>query len=140
MKIRYSTAFRQASGDVIGTMVDSGTGAGYVEFRTGTQPATGDDVASGTLLGTLDFAATSFAATNASGQTTANTVSPDVDADNSGEVTWARIYDGDGGTVVDVDVTETGGGGFFIVADATIVAGGQINIVSMSFTVPAGVG
>lgn len=74
--------------------------AGYVKVYTGTRPATVDTaLSSNTLLATLGFSATAFAAASARSKT-ANAISSDTDADASGTATWFRAYKSDGTTAI----------------------------------------
>lgn len=115
---------------------------GYVEFYTGSMPATPDTaVSTQTLLGTCTFGNPAFGAASAGsgGSTaTANAITEDSSADASGTVAWARIYKSDASEIADVDVTATGGGGALTVASTTITAGQPIEITALTWTQPDG--
>lgn len=65
---------------------------GRINLYTGSQPATANTAASGTLLGTLTLAADSAGAGSGPGETTFNTITNDSEADASGVAGWGRIY------------------------------------------------
>lgn len=138
MATRISNASAAAACDAVVDLLDAGTGAGYVEIRTGAQPASVGTAASGTLLGTLPLNATAFgAATTASpAVATANAITDDSDADASGTAGWFRAYDGDDTAIIDGDITGTGGGGDMELDDTSIVAGGTIAIDSWTVSHP----
>lgn len=136
--VRLPTATRNAACDAVVDRVDTG-GAGTIEIRTGTQPASANDAASGTLLGTLTFAGTAFGNAGASnpGEAIAAAITGDASADATGTATWARIKNGSAATVFDCDVTATGGGGAIQLTTTSIVATGPIDITSFTVTMPA---
>lgn len=137
MVMRLSTTLRNALAAAITATIDGGPAAGYVEIRTGSQPATANTAASGTLLGTLTLSDPSFGAPS-TGVITANTVTGDTSADASGTAGWFRAYDSTGAAVEDGSITATGGGGDMTIASTSIVAGGTINITGWTITIPAG--
>ena len=66
------------------------------------------DAASGTLLGTLTFAATAFGASS-TGVATAASITSDSNADNSGTAGHARILNGGGTIHSDADCAQGSG-------------------------------
>lgn len=79
-------------------------GAGYIEIRTGAQPADVSVAATGIVLATLPLSATAFgAATDGTGKATAaaNPITEDSSADTTGTATWFRAYSGAGVAVID---------------------------------------
>ncbi len=134
MVFRLADTERNAACNAIVDAIDVGAGSnGTIEIRTGSQPATPQTAASGTLLGTLNFAATAFG-NAAAGVAVANAIASDTDADASGTAGWARVYDADGNAVCDMDIGQ--GSGTLNFDNTTIVAGGTIAITSFSITVP----
>lgn len=134
--MRLATATQQLACDVVVDDIDAGSGAGTIEIRSGTQPATANDTATGTLLGTLTFNDPAFGAANSSGVATAGSITGDASADATGTATWARIKDSDGNTVFDCDV---GTSGATINLDSvSIVEAGTIDITSFTITHPDG--
>ena len=73
---------------------------GFLRLYDGTPPANADGALSGnTLLAELGLSATAFGAASA-GVATANTITRDSSANNSGTPTFARWYKSDGTTCV----------------------------------------
>lgn len=130
MAYRRATATRQTVGDAEKALFNSGT----FQIRTGAQPTNVNDAASGTLLGTLTFGATAFGATNSSGVATANSITSDTSADNSGTVGHARFLSS--GAAIVADCTCATGSGDISFDNGTIVAGGTIACSSMTLTTP----
>ena len=118
-------------------LVDGGTGVGYVEIRTGTQPATVDDSATGTLLVTIELASPAFS--SAVGGTAAlEGVPRSGTAEGTGTAGWFRVYDGDGSPLFDGAVAG-GGGEAELLLDNTSIANGQtVSITALTYTQPAG--
>lgn len=50
MATRISTSARNAAADAVVDLLDAGSGAGYIEIRTGSQPATPNTAATGTTV------------------------------------------------------------------------------------------
>src|SRR5690606_27410908 len=92
---RRGVAARNAAVNAVVDLVDGGTGAGYVEIRTGTQPATVDDPATGTLLVTIELAPQAFSSA-VGGTATLESVPRGGTAEGTGTAGWFRVYDGDG--------------------------------------------
>ena len=134
MTTKVSVAVANAMVDAVTAKIDGGAGAGTVQIRTGSQPATVAAGATGTLLGTLTLSDPSFGAA-ASGTATANAVTGDSSADATGTAGWFRVFDSSGTAVDQGDVTATGGGGDMQLDSTSIVAGGTINITSWTMSV-----
>lgn len=135
MATRIATSARNAAADAVVDLLDAGSGAGYIEIRTGTQPATPATSASGTLLATLTLSDPAFGAAS-SGTATAATITGDSSADATGTAGWFRAYDSTGAAVIDGSVTATGGGGDMTLSSTSIVAGGTVDITSWTVTMP----
>jgi hypothetical protein len=137
MATRITQAAAKAANDALTALLNAG-GAGYIEIRTGSQPATANTAASGTLLGTLPLSATAFgAATTASPSVaTANAITSDTVADATGTAGWFRAYSGGGTAVIDGSITATGGGGELQLDSTSIVAGGTIACTSWTISHP----
>lgn len=116
--VRLASAAQQAAGDAIVDLIDIG-GAGTIQIRSGTQPATANDAATGSLLATLTWSATAFGDTSTGGVVTAATITEDTYADTTGTASWARVLSGGGATIFDCDVGTT---------DATILLN-SVNLV-----------
>lgn len=132
MASRISQAAAKAACDAVVDLLDGGSGAGYVEIRTGSQPATVNTAASGTLLGTLVLTDPAFgnATTASPAVATANAITSDTTADATGTAGWYRGYDSAGTAVLDGNITATGGGGNMELDSTSIVAGGVIAVTS----------
>lgn len=136
MATRIPTARRNAACDSVVDALDAGAAAATVEIRTGSQPASANDAATGTLLATITLGDPAFGAA-ASGVATANAIATDT-GDAAGTAGWFRAKDSDGNTVLDGSVTATGGGGDMELNTTTISAGVNIDVVSWIVTMPAG--
>lgn len=100
------------------------------QFRTGAPPAAVTDAATGTLLGTLSFAATPGVVSGL--VLTMNPFVRDESADAGGVAGYVRAIGTGSLTVFDADVTATGGGGVVQMATTTITAGLPIEIASFA--------
>jgi hypothetical protein len=139
MTTRISTAARNAAANAIAALLDGGPDAGYIEIRTGSQPATVGTAATGTLLATIPLNDPAFAAA-ASGTASAD-VDPlpsDTAADATGTAGWFRAYDGSDVAVIDGSITATGGGGDMTLNTVALTAGVAVELTSWSITMPAG--
>lgn len=139
MATRITQAAAKAAVDSVTALLNSGT----VEIRTGSQPASANTAASGTLLGTLTLNATAFgAATTASPSVaTANAITSDTAADATGTAGWFRAYrsSGNGGAaVVDGSITLSGGGGDMIFDDTAVITGGTLAFSSWTISLGTG--
>lgn len=115
--------------------IDAGSGGGTIKLYTGTQPTLASDaVTTQTLLGTLTFS--DPCGTVATGALTMSAITQDSSADATGTATWARIADSAGNTVMDVNVSVTGGGGALQLNTTSIVSGGPILISNFVISVP----
>ena len=111
MVTKVSNAAAIASVNAVTALLDVGVATGYIEIRTGGIPADVSVAATGTLLGTLQLAATAFGgATDATGKASAaaGLIAQDASADTFGTAGWFRAYDGNGLAVIDGDVSTTG--------------------------------
>lgn len=138
MATRISTAAAAAACNGVVDLLDGGPAAGYLEVRTGSQPASVGTAASGTLLGTLVLSDPAFGnATSASPSVaTASAITSDATADATGTAGWFRAYDSTGVAVIDGSVTASGGGGDLQLDSTSIVAGGSIAISSWQVSHP----
>ena len=129
MALRLATATRNAACNASVDLLDGGS----IQIRTGTQPTNVADAAAGTLLATLTFGTPAFGAA-ATGVATANAISSDTSADNSGQADHARILDS--GAAIHSDCTCGQGSGDIDFDEDDIVAGGTVAIASMTWTQP----
>lgn len=114
---------------------------GRINVYTGSQPATPDTAASGTLLGTLTLSSDAFAAASAKA-IALNAVTSDTTADATGTAGYCRFYrtgdtapgsTGNGTTDrrMDIDITDD-----IAISDASVIAGGVIALSAWSFVLP----
>lgn len=138
MATRISTAAAAAACNGVVDLLDAGPAAGYIEIRSGSQPASANTAASGTLLGTLVLSDPAFGnATSASPSVaTASAITSDTTADATGTAGWFRGYDSTGAAVIDGSITATGGGGDMTLDSTSIVAGGTIAVTAWSVSHP----
>ncbi len=61
-------------------------------------------------------------------------IADDPIADNTGTISWARLLNGDGGFVADLNCGITGSSAILIFNNLSIQAGGLISIISGSLT------
>jgi hypothetical protein len=139
MTIRCSAALANAAlnAGLVATM----TGTTWrLNVYTGTQPATPETAASGTLLGTLTLGNPVFA--TATGKAAAmNAVTSDTSADASGAAGYVRLYrtgdtaPGSAGSGtdqrMDLDITDD-----IAMSDINVVLGGTIALSAWSFQHP----
>lgn len=125
---------------VIADAVDADAGAGKIELRTGSQPATPQTAASGTLLATFNFGDPAFEAaaveTNYASITAEAIASATAVA--AGNAGWFRILDNSGDAVYDGSVTVTGGGGEMTIGNVAISNGSEVNVTSLKISLPKG--
>lgn len=127
-------------------MADAATvlcNSGTIKIYGNTQAADANTaVGAQTLLATLTFGSTAFAASTAGGTTpsrkatgTANTITGDTSADATGTATWFRVLKTDGTTVV-LDGSVGTSGADMNLATTSLVAGVDVEITSFTFAQP----
>lgn len=139
MAITLAAATQNAGCDAQVDLIDAGTGAGSLQIRSGTRPASANGTAAGTLLAEVVLENPAFGDSGASTPGAAALNDPDaVTGVAAGTATWFRVMDGDDATVFDGSVSATGGGGDLTLATTTVSVGLSIDITSGSFTMPSG--
>lgn len=131
MTIKLSTAARNAACDGAVDLLDVGT----VEIRTGSRPATPQDAATGTVLGTFTLPNPAFGAA-VTGTATANAIAG-VTASGSGTAAWFRAYrsaGNGGGAVIDGDVATSGAD--MTIQNTSVNAGQALTITAWTHTQP----
>lgn len=131
---KLSTAARNAACNAIVDLLDGGT----IAIRTGAPPTNVSDASSGTLLGTCTFGTPAFGDAS-TGTATANAISDDSSADNSGDAGYFRCYASGGGdteAIFQGTAGEAADSTDMTFDDKSIVAGGVISISSFTVTVP----
>jgi hypothetical protein len=121
--------------DAVTALIDGGSGAGTLAFRTGAAPTNVGDADSGTLLATCTFSDPSFGAAS-SGTATANAITSDTNVDNSGTPGYFRVKDSAATVVLQGSVGTSGADINF--NSVTWVAGGTVAISSLTLTQPVG--
>jgi hypothetical protein len=134
---RLSTAARTAAADAVVDLLDAGSGAATIEIRSGSQPATANTTATGTLLATFTLADPAFGAASSGVATMASTPRTTTGV-AAGDAGWFRAKDSSGTAVYDGSVTATGGGGQIELATVTISVGLTVELTSATVTMPAG--
>lgn len=129
MAVSYAAATRNAKADAVGTRLSGGT----VEIRSGSQPATADDAATGTLLATVTLGT----APSASSGVVTMPDPASVNASATGTATWFRAKTSGAATVLDGSVTATGGGGQMQLSSTSLTSGAPVDISSFNYTEPA---
>ena len=132
---KISTAARNAACDAIVDLVDGGTGAGYVEVRTGAPPTNPGSASTGTLLATCTMSDPAFGAA-ATGVATASSITSDTSADATGDAGHFRVYDSDANCIFQGTAGEAADSADMTFDNKSIVATGQVAISSMTVTVP----
>lgn len=132
IEISLATATRNVAADAYGAEMDGG----FVDFRTGTRPASPAAAATGTLCGEVPLDDPAFGAASSGSISLAGTPRTDASANNTGTVTWARVFKADHTTpVMDCNVSTSGAA--INVSTTSFVSGQPIVITSMTLTVPA---
>lgn len=137
MATRLSTAARNAATNAVAALPDADVGAGSIQIRTGAQPATANDPATGTLLATLTLADPSFGAAALGVATLDATPVLTTTGVAAGTAGWFRMLDNSGDTVLDGAVTVTGGGGEMELNTTTISIGVTVEVTAGTLTTPA---
>jgi hypothetical protein len=133
--ITLATTARNAAADAVVDLVDAGSGAGYVEIRTGAQPASPQVAATGTLLATLTLNDPAYGSAATGVATLDNTPEPSATAVATGTAGWARVYDSNANPVMDGACGTSGA--FVNLATTSITSGTTVSITSGSYTQPA---
>lgn len=136
MPIRLSTGTTNAKTDAAVDRLDAGAGSGTIKIYSGSQPATANDAASGTLLATFTLAKPAFSAA-ANGVATLLGVPLTTTGAAAGTAGWFRAADSVGATAFDGAITTTGGGGQLTLNTTTVSVGVSLEITGGSYTQPA---
>lgn len=126
--VQLAAATANAIANAVAALCDGGS----LQVRDGTQPATADTAASGTLLATCTFANPAFSGAVA-GVATAHAITQDASADATGTAAWFRVLALGGATVFDGTV---GVGANFDcnVVSTSVTAGDPFPVASMTIT------
>lgn len=127
-----TTAAQNAAADAVTALVNVG-GTGSLRLYSGTAPADANTALSGnTLLANLAMSATAFGSAS-SGVATANTITADSSADNTGTATFFRVLAGNGTTVVIQGSVGTSSADLVLVT-TSIVATQPVSVSSLTYT------
>lgn len=127
MTLGMVTTLRNARLDAITTFAGN---SGVLRIYSGTQPATGGTAT--TILAELTMNATSFPSASG-GVLTANAITQDSSANNSGTATWFRLLKSDGTTIV-LDGTVGTSGADLNLVTTTLVATQPVQVSSFVLT------
>jgi uncharacterized glyoxalase superfamily protein PhnB len=133
----FSDEAAKAAVDAVAALCNSGT----LKIYTGSQPTDANTAVSGqTLLATLTFGSTAFGASSASGSAgskvvtaTANSITGDTSADNTGTAAWFRALKSNGTSIVFDGSVGTSGCDLNL-ATTSIVSGQEVDVTSFTIT------
>lgn len=135
MATRLSTAARNAAANAIIQLIDAGPAAGTLQLRTGGQPASANDPATGTLLATFTLADPAFGAAALGVATLDTTPVLSTTGVADGSAGWFRVADSTGATVGDGAVGTSGQQ--LNLNTTTISVGVTVEISAGTATMPA---
>lgn len=135
MATRLAAAAQNAGADAIAALADAGAGPGIIEVYSGTQPASANDVAAGTLLATFTLADPAYGAAGAvnPGEAVLQGAPLSTTGAADGTAGWFRVKDSNGATVRDGAV-----GAELTLNTTTISTGVNVRIDSGTLTQPSG--
>ena len=116
--------------------IDSTFNSGVLEIRSGTQPATANDAATGTLLASITLPADAFAAAGSGAKALAGTWQ-DASANATGTAGWFRLANGADTRRIDGDVTVTSGGGDLELDSVSITIAQVVTVTTFTLNMPA---
>jgi len=129
--LKYSNVAANAACDAVVDLLDDG----YLRLYDGSQPATVDTaISTQTLLAELRLNATAFGAA-AAGVATANAITQDSSANNTGTASWFRALKTDGTTAV-IDGSVGTSGADCNINSTSIVSGAPVSCTSWTHTQP----
>lgn len=128
--MKTSIASRNAMLDSLAALANNG----YLRIYSGSQPATPETSASGTLLAELRFGATAFDAA-ADGAIEANAITADASADSTGTAGYYRVLKSDGTTAL-WDGTVATSGADLNLNSIAIQTGAAVSLSSLIYTLP----
>ena len=137
MTIRLSVAARNAAANAVADLADAGAGSGLLRIYTGSQPASADLAATGTLLAAFTLNDPAFG--SAGSGTATLSVAPTLSTTGlaAGDAGWFRLLDSTAATVLDGSVTAAGGGGNLIISTITVSVGLTLQLTAGTLTMPA---
>jgi hypothetical protein len=130
MAVRINDGLRNSQVDAASEAVAD---SGVLEFRTGTQPASANDAASGTLLASITLPADAFAGAASGSAAKAGTWQAAVTA--AGQAGWARMRNSGDTLRMDMSVGQGSGDIDFDVVDWEV--DGVVTVDTATLTQPA---
>jgi len=141
MAVRISTDAAIAACNTITALFDAGEGAAKLRIYGGTRPASVDTpISNQTLLVEFELQKPAFGAAvdaNNGGHATAEPVDP-VQALQTGNAVFFRVFDGDDKAIMDGDVSDTSGTGDLKLSSTSVIQGIDVTVVSFTVTMPKG--
>lgn len=122
MSISHSQAAKQAATNAVVDLIDGGSGAGKLKIKDGA-----------TVLATLTFGDPAFGNADANGTATANAITADSSADDTGDADGFDVTDSDDNVIFSGSVTATGGGGDITLDNVSIAAGQTVSMTSLTY-------
>lgn len=132
MAKRANTTIKNSVTDAFAALFN----AGKLRIYTGTQPASGDDAASGTLLVEITLPNPAFG--SAANGTASKTGTWQTNAGAAGVAGWYRMLSSDGTKTIDGSVTASGGGGDMELQNTNIASGQQVTVTTSTLTALSG--
>lgn len=127
--LKYAVLLKNARLNDITTQIGS---SGLLRIYSGTQPTNPDTALSGnTKLAELPLS-TTFAPAASGGVLTANAITTEAAADNTGTATWATLVTSGGTRIVDMSAGTSGTD--MILNTTSIVAGAAVSCSSLTIT------
>jgi hypothetical protein len=132
LNTQLANAQRSRAADAVCVRANSG----ILRIYDGSQPATADTaIGAQVILAELTMNATAFGAAS-NGVATANAITSDTSANNTGTAAWFRLFESDGTTVI-CDGTVGTGTHNLVVSTTAFVATATVAITSLTYTQPA---
>jgi len=128
MAVRRNTAARTSLAQAF---ADTFPASSTLEIRSGSQPASANDAASGSLLATITLPASPWAAAASGAVSKQNTWS--ATATGTDTAGWARLISADTNKRYDFAI-----GSDLTIDDASIVTGGTVTVTTLTITQPTG--
>lgn len=128
MAYRKNTEVKNAQANATGNLFNGGV----LELRTGAQPASANDAATGDLIASIDLPADAF--TDAVAGVISKLGTWSALAIDDGTIAWGRFRN-DGDTVR-LDVTVAEAGGDLTIDEADALTGNAVFVTSFSITIP----
>jgi hypothetical protein len=135
MAVRLSASLANTLANAIDDSFNAGSGAATIKIYTGSQPATADTAASGTLLATFTLGDPAFGAASG-GVITLNGTPLTVAAAATGTAGWFRAESNGGSTLTVLDGSVGTSGNQINLNTTSITSGVNVTITSGTITMP----